>query len=84
MNIAILGYGAVGKSLTNVFSESNNKLSVFSSGKYLENNNKFLVSQFPIESFSRDLSTQDIIFLTTKNPNVTNYIDIVTKIMGKN
>ena len=29
MNIAILGYGAVGKSLTNVFSESNNKLSVF-------------------------------------------------------
>ena len=52
MNIAILSYGAVGKSLTNVFSESNNKLSVFSSGKYLEKN-KFLVSQFPIESFSK-------------------------------
>tara|TARA_B100000003_G_C10894710_1_gene356682 strand:+ start:198 stop:1067 length:870 start_codon:yes stop_codon:yes gene_type:complete len=84
MNIAILGYGAVGKSLTNVFSESNNKISVFSSGKYLEKNNKFLVSQFPIESFSRDLNTQDIIILTTKNPNVTNYIDIVTKIIGKN
>ncbi len=84
MNIAILGYGAVGKSLTNVLCASNNKLSVFSSKKYLEKNNKHLISQFPIENFSKDLNTQDIIFLTTKNPNATNYIDIVTKIIGSN
>ena len=66
MNIAILGYGAVGKSLTNVLCASNNKLSVFSSKKYLEKNNKHLISQFPIENFSKDLNTQDIIFLTAR------------------